>query len=489
MTAYTKMFIKLFSILLLVAALCSSRAQAANPTHTIHLENTAETRPLEYRPILETDSPTTGATSEQGEQLPSRIIDRQRPLPNSLSLSQTKASAWTTGIITDTAIAGMIEQVSQTEVFSLTGGLSGEWPVTIAGSLYTIEDRYTDGEGSLEMATEYVSEQFTGFGLSPFFHEWHTGSLSGRNVIGEIIGESRPKDIFIITAHLDAVNGAPGADDNASGSVAVLMAAQILSQYNWDCTLRFASFTGEEQGLLGSRQYAEMAANRGDNILGVLNLDMIGYDSDDDPAMDLHIRTGYAGDLAIATLFSDVVAGYALDLKPEIVGSGISASDHASFWSYGYPAILAIEDYAYPERDFNPYYHSTEDNIYKLNPSYFTNFVKAAVGTFAHMGCLAESYGALTGTITDATTGEPVPGASIRAVNAFGQEWTADSDFEGFYEIHLPGGNYSVNSEAQSYWPSSISEIQVTRTLTPTLDISVWPTHSSYLPLIIQSGL
>jgi Zn-dependent M28 family amino/carboxypeptidase len=495
MTKYIISFIKLFSILLFMAALCASRGLAANPMPVIDSENTARTRSQDYVALLETDGPTAGATSQEAERMAPWVIDRQQLFSHRLSLPQTTTPAWTTGIITDTAVAEMIDQVSETEVYSLTGGLSGEWPVTIGGSLYTIQDRNTGSNVSIQKATQYISETFAAHNLSPIFHEWQTSGYSGRNVIGEITGESRPDDVFLITAHLDNMPTvtesnpfAPGADDNASGSVAVLVAAQILSQYDWDCTLRFASFTGEEQGKLGSLQYAEMASYRGDNILGVLNLDMIGYNSDEDPAIDLHIRSGEAGDLAIANLFTDVISAYDLDLNPEIVSSGISASDHASFWYYGYPAILAIEDYAYPDRDFNPYYHTTDDTLVNLDLTYFTSYVKAAVGTFAHMGCLTESHGGLAGTVTDAATSDPVSGASIKAVNAFGQEWSTETDIEGSYEINLPSGNYSVSAVAQSYSPLYVSGIQVTRNLTPTLDLTILP-NRAYLPLVIQTGL
>ena len=64
-------------------------------------------------------------------------------------------------------------------------------------------------------------------------------------------------------------------------------------------------------------------------------------------------------------------------------------SDNKSFWDEGYPSILAIEDYI--GGDFTPYYHTVNDRLSTLNMAYFTEFTKAAIGTFAHMaGCLAE---------------------------------------------------------------------------------------------------
>lgn len=93
----------------------------------------------------------------------------------------------------------------------------------------------------------------------------------GRNVVGIQPGEGRPGEIVVVCAHLDDMpeaGPAPGADDNASGSAAVLEAARILSQYRFDRTLHFVLFTGEEQGLLGSRHYVTDAQAGGSNIVG-----------------------------------------------------------------------------------------------------------------------------------------------------------------------------------------------------------------------------
>jgi hypothetical protein len=54
-------------------------------------------------------------------------------------------------------------------------------------------------------------------------------------------------------------------------------------------------------------------------------------------------------------------------------------SDHASFWEYNYPAILGIEDFS----DFNPYYHTLQDNMSHLDEPYFFEFAKAALGATA----------------------------------------------------------------------------------------------------------
>jgi hypothetical protein len=290
-----------------------------------------------------------------------------------------------TAITPDPLVQEMIDRVDSTTVMSYTGNLSGEWAVMIAGEPYTITTRYTYSGTPIDKATQYAGEHLAGLGLDVEYHNWSAAGAAGRNVIGELPGETHPEDVFIIGAHLDdrpAGTIAPGADDNASGSVAVLTAADILSQYRWTCTLRFALWTGEEQGMLGSRAYATRAAASGEAIVGVLNLDMIAWNTPGSEAgIDLYANPDLPATVDLANLFADVTDAYDLNLIPEVVANGFGSSDHVSFWDQGYTAILAIEDF----NDFNPNYHTTSDTPSTLDRDFFTEFVKASVGTLAHM--------------------------------------------------------------------------------------------------------
>jgi hypothetical protein len=289
----------------------------------------------------------------------------------------------------DPMIQNMIDQVDSNTIRQYTGDLSGEWPVQIDGQEYTIRTRYTYSSEPIRKATKYVGDHFVDLGLEVDYHTWEGQDYP--NVVGQLTGQTDPEDIFMITGHLDSIPSgsvAPGADDNASGSTATLVAADILSQFEWGCTLRFAVWTGEEQGLLGSDAYAARARTHGENILGVLNLDMIAYNSDTQPTVNLFANSSVPGSTEISILFQDVVQVYDINLDPELyVDNSLgNRSDNKSFWDEGYPAILAIEDYY---GDFNPYYHSTSDTLANIDLSYYTQFVKASVGTFAHMaGCL-----------------------------------------------------------------------------------------------------
>lgn len=302
----------------------------------------------------------------------------------------------------ETLVGEILAQVLERTLHTSVSGLSGETAVTVGGAPYTIATRYTNSGTPITKATQYVYEQLQALGLSVTYHPWTRSGYSNRNVVGVITGTTHADEIVLITAHLDSVsnrdtpsnNPAPGADDNASGSVAVLLAANILSHYDLDRTVRFVLFTGEEQGLLGSYEYATTVYNAGDNIVAVYNMDMLAWDALYGPDLDLFTRSasspGYAGDMAIANTFASIVNTYALDLIPNIRSTGMGSSDHYPFWQRGYPAILAIEDYT--GGDFNTYYHRSTDRLQVFNMPYYVDFVKASMGTAARLAGVTRRY-------------------------------------------------------------------------------------------------
>jgi hypothetical protein len=268
---------------------------------------------------------------------------------------------------------------------------------------------------------------------------------------------------------------APGADDNASGSVATLLAADILTQYRWSCTLRFAFWTGEEQGLLGSAAYAQRSYSEGENILGYLNLDMIGWNTiGSSPDIDLHAdQSGVPASMQLAQLFADVVDAYNLSLIPQINPNGTGASDHASFWDYGYTSILGIEDFG----DFNPRYHTSDDKLQYLDMDYYTDFVKASIATFAHMsGCLIPSgIGYLDGTVTAAGSGAPLANATVTAIDPLGQPLPVTPDASGYYTQLLVADTYTVTAEAYGYEPMTVTQVVVAADAVTTQDFALQP--------------
>lgn len=104
------------------------------------------------------------------------------------------------------------------------------------------------------------------------------------NVVAVQRGKTHPNRHVLITGHydsrasnvMDAASDAPGANDDASGTAAVIEAARVLSGHTFDKTIVYAALAGEEQGLFGGHQLARMARDSGWVIEGVLNNDIIG---------------------------------------------------------------------------------------------------------------------------------------------------------------------------------------------------------------------
>jgi hypothetical protein len=246
--------------------------------------------------------------------------------------------------------------------------------------LQDFQTRHTSTTGC-RASGEYLFGAFTALGLENVRFETFGALAGSRNVIAERTGETFPDDILIVCAHYDSTSGAyqtlaPGADDNASGTAAVVEAARILAAVRLDFTVRFAAFSGEEQGLYGSRAHAAAAQAAGDRIVGVINMDMIGYVSLLPGSVDIYVNnySSWIGDRMV-----EAAASYGGPSTDRIVDASMVYSDHAPFWDAGYAALLAIET------DFSPYYHSTSDTLDKINPAFFTSVVKTSLGLLAEL--------------------------------------------------------------------------------------------------------
>ena len=367
----------------------------------------------------------------------------------------------------------MINQVTSSTLNTYVGNLSGELPISVEGSPYTILTRYTYADTPIKKATRYAHDYLQSLGLVTDYDYYTIGSYQARNVIAQQTGLTQPNRIVLLTAHLDSYSGdpynhAPGADDNASGSSALMLTANILSQYNFGCTLRYAMFTGEEQGLYGSWHYAAEMAAQGQNIAAVLNLDMLAYNTPGSAStMELHTRYNNNHDLEIANLFKDVINAYNINLTPYIRQDGESFSDHYPFWNYGFPAILAIEDW----NDHTPNYHTIQDKLNTLNMSYYTQFTRAAVATFAHMGCLLE--GQLGGIVTDQISSLPISGAAVKVSQGNIEKNTTSTQVDGSYLLPLEPGDYSVMVSAASYLTSTTDSVQINPYHTTNLNVAL----------------
>lgn len=291
----------------------------------------------------------------------------------------------------DPFVAQLIDQVQESQlrehICHLQSAEGGE-ACNAQGSRWSC-----DGP-AIDRAVEYTRKYFENLGLQTKLDPYSLSCRAGLsyNVEAVLPGtDPESSEIILITAHLDSTaqgvrssRVAPGADDNASGSAGVLEAARILSQYKFKHSIYFVLFTGEEQGLVGSRAYAGQLKREGANILGVFNMDMISYDSDDNGVFE--IQAPDEDSYQLAQLLVATTNHYSLRLAPEVPDQAPPYSDHVSFSRQGYPAVLLIEDTELGEtEDFNPYYHTTADTLEAINLSYARRIVQAIVGTVAQL--------------------------------------------------------------------------------------------------------
>lgn len=197
------------------------------------------------------------------------------------------------------------------------------------------------------------------------------------NVIGTLAGIDPEAGYYIVCAHYDATgvrsaggwdwqrDPAPGADDNASGVALVLESARLLAGQQFPWSIHFIAWSGEELGLLGSQAYADLAAERADNILGVLNFDMIGFN---DLQQRLEVVTN-PGSQWLATEMGAVAERYGIGLAIDVFeDAGSRISDHAPFWMWGYDAIVGIENHM--PSDTTTY--GVREGVYRINSQYHT---------------------------------------------------------------------------------------------------------------------
>jgi Zn-dependent M28 family amino/carboxypeptidase len=170
------------------------------------------------------------------------------------------------------------------------------------------------------------------------------------NTIGEIRGTEHPGQVVILGAHLDSWDIGQGVTDNGTGSMVVLEAARAIAQSGLKPkrTIRFILFSGEEEGLLGSRAYAAAHANEADSIQAVVVLDN-----------GTGMITGQAlqGRDQDLQLWKDLLAPV-WSLGADTVRSGNKGgTDHLSFIPYGVPGWNFDQE----SRGYNHTHHSQVD--------------------------------------------------------------------------------------------------------------------------------
>ena len=211
----------------------------------------------------------------------------------------------------------------------------------------------------------YLLDRFEEIGLDTYIHN-HTATIGGTdtleagNIIAVQLGTEFPDEYIIISSHYDHPDG-PGADDNASGTAGVLECARILSQYEFKRTILYIPFNGEESWMVGSYPFAQRCARENMNILGVFNLDMIGFWPGPEYG-DITMYSGYSYISENLFKYYQSVANLYIPEMPTYRFTEMDSygGDHMPFNIYEYPALY-IGDLEYQYE--NIHYHKPSDTI------------------------------------------------------------------------------------------------------------------------------
>lgn len=275
----------------------------------------------------------------------------------------------------DWAIQNIIRDVNIDSMMKYTREITGDVAVEVGSEQVLIRSRNRDFPGNA-LAADYMQALLEKWGYSVQLQDY---SQTGRNVIATLTGSSDPDRCVILCAHYDSMphaSVAPGADDNASGTVAVLEAARILAGRTCNYSILFALWDEEEYGYWGSDAFVQNFPSEEKEIISAINLDMIAWDADDDD-FALIGTGGIPSCRLIADVALDVCLEYKIGLLLDVTETRIY-SDQTTFHNAGHPAIGLHENFF---GDMNDFYHQSEDVIDHFNADYFQKISQLLVGT------------------------------------------------------------------------------------------------------------
>lgn len=243
------------------------------------------------------------------------------------------------------------------------------------------EGRRTQEAGNL-LAGEYILQRFSSFTLKAFdstylqpfsfYSRWKKQGYNGRNIIGYVPGTEFPQQYIVLSAHYDHVGmreGAVynGADDNASGTGALLEMARYFSRHPPRHSVIFAAFDAEEMGLRGADHFLEECPVLLENILLNINMDMISRNEN----RELYVvGAGYTPFLRAPV--EKLAQGCPINIRfgheqpePSRRDDWTMASDHGKFHQKNIPFLyFGVEDHAD--------YHEPTDDYERIMPEFYT---------------------------------------------------------------------------------------------------------------------
>ena len=259
-------------------------------------------------------------------------------------------------------------------ILNMTSQVNSDSLSTTIMDLESFVSRHSENSNRIDVAN-YIADRFRNYGLDVKLDTFmYVNSASGigyeqYNVIAKLEGRTTEPPV-LIGAHHDSccrTDSSPGADDNASGVAAVIEAARIFTTNDYfpRRSVYFSTWAAEEQGLLGSKDFANKIFQQGVELDLVINLDMIANNNLDYNAVNVQVSSSIEDQVSI---FSNLIENLTY---VGVMNSG--NSDHAPFLQKSY-LILYFHEY-----DFSPVYHTPRDLFDRLNMEYSAIVVKAAL--------------------------------------------------------------------------------------------------------------
>lgn len=308
------------------------------------------------------------------------------------------------------------------------------------GTRDTFSDTESDVRG-IGAARRWIKKEFESIeGLHVEFHPFTARSRrtgeerEALNVFAIHKGKTRPMEAVVFGAHYDSLNlkggpddDAPGADDDGSGTAAVIEAARILARHEFERTIIFCCFAGEEQGLLGSRALAKEIKALGFEVVGMLNNDIIASPGEscrifaDATSRPMMRRAKLVGNAAAPDF--EIL----LQARADRPGRG---GDQQPFQAEGIPAIRLMSTHENLEAQ-----HTADDTIDKIS---FDDMLRIFKIDVALLATLADAPPAPAGLRVEAVDG------GVRV------DWTPQKDADGYRVAIRHGRNLDFSKVVEA---------------------------------------
>jgi hypothetical protein len=249
-------------------------------------------------------------------------------------------------------------------------------------------------EQARQDARDLVTAQFEDAGYDVQSQSVDLNGVDSPNLFVEQPGTECPGRTIVIGAHYDSAHPTgPGADDNASGIAGTMELARALADHPLPVTVRFAAWSYEEAGLVGSAAMAQQMKADGREVVGAISLEMIGFTKPDiDPLTGLPstylamISDPTSAPLArtfgaAAYTYAPEFPGFGAVIDPKVLPD-ILRSDHAAFLKAGFPALMATDTANFR----NPNYHTATDTVASLDPAFHLGSTRAALAGLVTFG-------------------------------------------------------------------------------------------------------